>query len=64
MLEELDWMDPEVGWDGEKDQGRVQDYAGGAGLDGTPGRMSWKGGAGRTKDHDGGALDRMDPEVG
>ncbi len=40
MLEELDWMDPEVGnGDGNDSQGGVQDHVLGARLDGFSYRM-------------------------
>jgi hypothetical protein len=35
MLDELDWMDPEVGGYGGEDQGGAQYHAGGPGLDGS-----------------------------
>ncbi len=38
MLEELDWMDPQVNRNGREDQEGVQDHARGVGLDGFSGK--------------------------
>jgi hypothetical protein len=67
MLEELDWMDPEVGGYGGEDQGSegdAQDHAEGAGLDGSCGKKIWWRGSGKSLDHARGAgldgsLDRI-----
>jgi hypothetical protein len=63
MLEELDWMDPEEGWEGGEEQGRVQDNAGGAGRDGSSGNEVVE----RIREELNiilEELDWMDPEVG
>jgi len=38
MLDELDWMDPQVNGNCREDEEGVQDHAGGVGLDGSSGK--------------------------